>query len=376
MRARSEMRFGLVTGYTGNDVAARIEGAMEPGEIAFLRTAFRSSNAPIDLSGAHALRFSARGEGALRLHLLQPSITDWDHYASTPRVVTSDWAAFTLQFADLRQAGWGRKVPLTLDAVSGLLLEVSPPRVPALRPPAGIFHGMIWPLTPLGIRGIVWYQGESNTARAFQYRRLLPGIIRAWRDAFDQGDVPFGIVQLTSYGRPSPEPHESSWAALREAQLLASRTVPNSGLVVTIDRGDADDIHPKSKIDVGHRLARWALGAVYGRGVVFSGPIYDTIRTEGDRIRIGFTYVGGSLATRNGEPLRGFAVAGADRRFHWAEAWIDGDTVVARSAEVAAPVAVRYAWAGNPYATLTNDAGIPASPFRSDDWPDRSVDAR
>src|SRR5262249_52966606 len=150
----------------------------------------------------------------------------------------------------------------------------------------GLFNGMIRPLVPFGIRGAIWYQGESNTAHAFQYRRLLPALIRTWRDAFEQGDFPFGIVQLSGYGQSEPEPHESRWAELREAQQLTALSIANTGLVVTTDQGDAADVHPKRKIEVGHRLALWALATTYGKDLVYSGPLYDSMRVEDDRVRV------------------------------------------------------------------------------------------
>lgn len=242
---------------------------------------------------------------------------------------------------------------------------------PAPRPPlplASLYNGMIAPLVPYGIRGVIWYQGESNASRAGLYRALFPALIRNWRKDWGQGDFPFLFVQLANFMARKPDPSESAWAELREAQLRTLAEVPRTAMAVAIDLGEEKDIHPRNKQDVGKRLARAALGTVYDRDIVFSGPLYDGMKVEGDRIRISFKHVGGGLVARGGK-LLGFAVAGEDRKFAWAEAEIDGETVVVRHPSGAKPVAVRYAWADNPEATLYNKEGLPASPFRTDDWP-------
>ena len=201
-----------------------------------------------------------------------------------------------------------------------------------------------------------------------QYRRLLPALIESWRAALHQGQTQFLIVQLPNHGAiPSP-PAESAWAELREAQLLALNRLPATGLAVTIDVGDPKDVHPHRKAEVGQRLALWALGAAYKQPIVYSGPLYQSMAVEGSKIRVRFSHTGSGLEAKGGA-LRGFAVAGADRKFHWASAVIDGDWVLVSSPEVAAPVAVRYAWADSPECNLFNVEGLPASPFRTDDWP-------
>ena len=225
---------------------------------------------------------------------------------------------------------------------------------------------MIAPLVPFAIRGAIWYQGESNAGRAYQYRTLFPIMIRDWRRAWGSA-FPFYFVQLANWRARKAEPDESDWAELREAQLMTLRE-PNTGMAVTIDIGDADDLHPPNKLDVGRRLAAWALAGTYARKVTPSGPLYDRYTIEGDRIRIHFKY-GAGLKTLDGGPLKSFAIAGEDRRFVWADARIEGNTVVVSSAKILKPVAVRYAWANNPIANLYNRAGLPASPFRTDDWP-------
>jgi sialate O-acetylesterase len=234
------------------------------------------------------------------------------------------------------------------------------------------YNAMLAPLTPFRVRGAIWYQGESNAGRAYQYRTLLPAMIRDWRARWNQGDFPFYFVQLANWRARRDEPSESDWAELREAQLMAMRTVPRTGMAVAVDIGEADDIHPRNKRDVGLRLARWALADTYGQRVEKSGPLYDSHRVEGGRVRVRFRHARG-LKTSDGRAPTGFAVAGADRKFVWAEARVEGDSVVVWSDRVAQPVAVRYAWADNPAVNLYNADDLPASPFRTDDWPGVTV---
>ena len=246
--------------------------------------------------------------------------------------------------------------------------------------PAGLFNAMVAPLIPYAIKGVVWYQGESNAPRAYQYRKLLPAMIKSWREAWQQqggaGDFPFYIVQLANFTPPPTDADQpSDWAELREAQALTAK-MPNNGLAVTIDIGDAGDIHPRNKEDVGKRLALVALAKTYGKSdVVHAGPEYESMAVEGDKVRIKFANAAG-LTTKDGTPPKGFAVAGEDRKWYWATAAIEGEEVVVRSDKVAKPVAVRYAWAHNPPTNLYNKAGLPATPFRTDDWKGVTADAR
>jgi sialate O-acetylesterase len=232
--------------------------------------------------------------------------------------------------------------------------------------PSVLYNAMIAPLVPFAIRGAIWYQGESNAGRAYQYRTLFSIMIRNWRSAWGH-EFPFYFVQLANWRARKAEPDESDWAELREAQTMSLRE-PRTGMAVTIDIGDEKDIHPRNKLDVGRRLAAWALADTYGQKVVRSGPLFDRHVIEGNKVRIHFKH-GAGLKTTDGGPLKGFAIAGEDRRFVWADAHIEGDTVTVSSPTILKPVAVRYGWADNPVANLYNNASLPASPFRTDDWP-------
>jgi sialate O-acetylesterase len=234
------------------------------------------------------------------------------------------------------------------------------------------YNGMIAPLLPFAIKGAIWYQGETNVGRAEQYERLMPVLIQDWRTRFGVGDFPFFIVQLANFMARREQPADSAWARLREAQLHISQNVPRSGLAVAVDIGDEKDIHPKNKQDVGRRLALNALAVTYGRKLEFSGPVYRSMRVEGNSIRLSFDHTEGGLVARRGDVggggdrLIGFAVAGEDGRFVWADASIEGKDVVVSSPSVNKPVAVRYGWADNPALNLYNGAGLPATPFRTD----------
>jgi sialate O-acetylesterase len=252
-------------------------------------------------------------------------------------------------------------------------VQAPPPKPPRpLAPgdpwvPSSLYNGMIAGILPYPIRGVIWYQGESNADRPTEYRTLFPTMISAWRKAFGQGDFPFYFVQLANYAARAPEPVESDWALLREAQAMALR-LPNTGMAVAIDVGSADTIHPQNKQEVGHRLALLALNRTYGQGGEDQGPTYQSMAVESGAIRLKFTHNGGGLFSHGG-PLIGFEIAGEDRKFVWADARIERDTVVVSSKLVPAPVAVRYGWDINPATSLYNGSNLPASPFRTDDWP-------
>jgi len=242
---------------------------------------------------------------------------------------------------------------------------------------SSIYDGMIAPLMPFAIRGAVWYQGESNEARAEQYNILLPVMIGAWRERWGQGNFPFGIIQLPNYRAVKPEPEEAAWSFIREAQRKTALKTVNTGLIVTIDIGEANDIHPQNKLDVGKRMALWAFKNVYGRKIS-DAPKFKKAEIKDAKIILTFDDVGRGLKIKDGEKLDEFAIAGADKKFVWAEAKIVGkNKIEVSSPAVSAPVAVRYAFNSNPkHPNLTNDSGLPASPFRTDEWTDPTAGKR
>jgi sialate O-acetylesterase len=292
---------------------------------------------------------------------------------------------------------WLAKAEYELPPLSPRVLATVP-AAPA-RPPSmaagGIFNGVISPIIPYGIDGVVWYQGESNAGRAYDYRVAFPLLIDDWRRKWRQPRLPFYFCQLASFGPKKPLPGESEWAELRESQSTALQ-LPGTGQAVLIDLGESGDVHFRNKRAVGERLARIALAKQYGEKLVFSGPVYESMKVEGATIRVTFSHAEGGLAARalaatydvvsklgqtaplvRNSPeseLEGFAICGADRHWRWAEARIEGGTVVVWSSRVSYPLAVRYAWADNPTCNLENGAGLPASPLRSDDF--RAITAR
>jgi len=242
--------------------------------------------------------------------------------------------------------------------------------------PAELYNGMIAPLIPYAIRGAIWYQGESNAGRAWQYRALFPDLIRNWRRDWGESDFPFLAVQLAPWDRNKKRsvdqitatPGDSDWAELREAQWLATKILPRVGLAVITDVGDKDDIHPTKKEPVGARLALLARSVAYGEKVEWYGPRFRQMQVKANKIILNFDHLGGGLEARGGR-LRGFAICGADQKFVWANAEIDGGRVVVSSPQVEKPFAVRYGWADYPVVNLFNREGLPASPFRTDDFP-------
>jgi sialate O-acetylesterase len=274
----------------------------------------------------------------------------------------------------LRVAGEDRAEPVSLAGTWQYRDSASLARTPPVPQRMGgnanivtvLYNGMIAPLVPFAIKGAIWYQGESNSGRADQYRTLLPTLIRDWRSRFGVGEFPFFIVQLANFMATKPEPGDSKWAELREAQLLTANNVPKTGLAVAIDIGDAKDIHPKNKQEVGRRLALAARAIAYDEPIEYAGPTYRSMEVKDNTIRLHLDHVGGGLVAKGGDKLQGFAIAGEDKHFVWADAVIDGDTVTVSSPKVDKPVAVRYAWADNPACNLSNKAGLPAPPFRTD----------
>ncbi|MGJ5817205.1 sialate O-acetylesterase [Paludibaculum fermentans] len=270
--------------------------------------------------------------------------------------------------------GDGTLVPLSGEWKGKVAVDARPPHplpvgfenLPTM--PGVLYNGMLAPVAPLSLTGAIWYQGESNTERAHQYRRLLPAMIADWRKLFGQGDFPFYIVGLPAFKHRSEVPVEDSWAEFREAQALTAQSVPNSCLAVTLDTGDPDNIHPIDKRESGERLALCALAGQYGRQVPHVGPTVSKVEHLPGALKLHFAHADGGLIVK-GVKLGEFSIAGDDRKWHWAEARIEGDAIIVSSESVADPKAVRYAWQSNPAATLFNGAGLPAAPFRTDTWP-------
>ncbi len=235
--------------------------------------------------------------------------------------------------------------------------------------PSSVYSTMIHPLVPYGIRGVIWYQGESNAGEARRYRTLFPELITGWRRLWKQGDFPFLFVQLAGFGEaPGGEgPGDSAWAELREAQAMTLR-LPHTGLATAVDIGDAKNIHPTNKQDVGKRLALVAGRLVYGWKDEYSGPTFKSMLVKDGKAWVRFDHTTGGLGAKT-TPLAGFAVASKNQKFYWADAAIRGNSVVMSSPKVPHPVAVRYAWGDTPPCGLCNGAGLPALPFRTDDWP-------
>lgn len=345
-------------------------------------TSHQLGRSPEDMRGAE--------DAGVRLFRVEPTTASeplervagaWQR--SSPQSACS-FSAVGFHFAGELRRRTGRPIGLLLSAWGGTPAEAWTPRAalesderfwPILERepqapqwgPAALYNGMIHPLLGCQPRGVIWYQGESNADRAEQYAPLFQALIGAWREAFAAPELPFLFVQLANWRARAAQPGESDWAELREAQA-AALALPATGMAVAIDVGEADDIHPRDKATVAQRLALEAERVAYGREVASRGPRYASHKVEGEALRVRFDFAAG-LRTRSGGAPPGFALAGEDRVFHWAEARIDGASVVLRSAAVPAPVAARFAWADNPAHDLVNEAGLPAEPFRTDAWP-------
>ncbi|UOR05958.1 sialate O-acetylesterase [Hymenobacter aerilatus] len=311
---------------------------------------------------------------------------------ATPRAYTVPAAlvkpgrnTIAVRVLDLGQGGgiWGkpedlhlttatRTLPLSGDwryhiGVDNRLAPPNPFPGGAQNEPTLLFNAMIAPLIPYAIKGVIWYQGESNASRAAQYQKLFPTMIRDWRGRWQEGDFPFLFVQLANFQPDQDQPADYEWAELREAQRQ-TLSLPNTGMAVAIDIGNTNDIHPRNKQEVGRRLALAARRVAYNdKNVVYSGPTFEKMEPRGTTVRLTFSNLGGGLVLKDasGPYLKGFAVAGADRKFHWAQGRLEGNTLVLSSKEVSQPQAVRYDWSNSPTPNLYNKAGLPASPFQA-----------
>lgn len=301
-----------------------------------------------------------------------PLLERWAKTEANPEMKESyeKFEAARLQWhADARQA---RK--------SGQPLPSTPPwpnnSMVTQHRPGNLYNGRVKPIMPFAIRGAIWYQGESNASRAYQYRELFPLMIQNWRDDWGQGDFPFYWVQLADFKNEKSEPGESDWAELREAQTK-TLSLPHTGQAVIIDIGEGADIHPRNKLEVAKRLARLALAKDYGLQFASQSPVYRSHEIKDGKIEVSFDQAGSGLRSVDRREVIGFAVAGEDKVWHWAQARIEGpDKVVVWSDNVPEPVAARYAWSDNPVCNLYSKEGLPATPFRTDDWPGVTANAR
>lgn len=316
----------------------------------------------------------------------------------------SDEASFptSITIGDkIPNAGWTAAEEYSLPVLTASQRSSIPKPPEAPPPPQSVasflFNGMIRPIIPYAISGVIWYQGESNAERAFQYRTAFPLLVEDWRRSWQQGEFPFYFCQLPNYLAKKPAPGESAWAELREAQSMAL-SLPATGQAVLIDLGDSRDVHPVDKREVGRRLSLIALAKDYGRKIPFSGPVFQSVTFESGKARVRFFHADGglkatpvpatySVSSRDNETapmvrnnpnseLEGFAICGEDKKWVWANAKVEGDSVIVWSDKVAAPIAVRYGWADNPTVNLSNGSGLPASPFRTDDFPVTTQNAR
>ncbi|WP_020530816.1 sialate O-acetylesterase [Flexithrix dorotheae] len=264
----------------------------------------------------------------------------------------------------------GKKISLAGDwkykvGEASINASLSPNSMPSL-----LYNAMLAPVVPYAMTGVIWYQGESNAGRAYTYRTLFPLMIKDWRNKWQAGDFPFLFVQLANFMAPKSDPGESAWAELREAQSM-TLSLPNTGQAVIIDIGEANDIHPRNKKDVGYRLSLAARKIAYNEDIVFSGPVYQSHSVENGKVRIKFEHVGGGLLVKDKYGyINGFELAGEDKKFYFAKAKLEGNEVIVWTDEVNSPIAIRYGWAENPDdLNLYNKENLPASPFRTDEWP-------
>jgi sialate O-acetylesterase len=319
-----------------------------------------------------------------RVYFMRPGVLKPGRNVITIRVFkTKPDGGFLGKPEDLRLVlGDSSSIPLAGQWKGKISVDARPPQQLPLAwenwpvMPSVLYQGMLEPVAPLSITGAIWYQGEQNSPRGYQYRKILPVMIADWRKLFGQGDFPFYIVSLPAFKHRSSTPVDGDeWTELRESQAIVAATVPNTCLAVTIDTGDPDNIHARDKQPVGERVAACALANHYGKDIPYAGPTLKSVDRLPGSIRIHFDHADGGLVVK-GDKLAEFSVAGDDRKWYWADARIEGNTIVVSSPSVPNPREVRYAWQSNPVATLFNGAGLPAVPFRTDDWPGLTQSAR
>ena len=347
---KNEKNSGIISGIIGFNAWAGAGTLLNNNEI-------------VDLSDYDAIEFKVRGNCKFSVSLTQPSIEDYDYYSSFDFEATNTFKKITIPISSLRQGGWGKAKVFTQNEIKQIQFNIKSMTVEL---PSVLYNGMVVPFADFKIKGVLWYQGESNAERAKQYETLLPLMIKNWRDTWGY-EIPFFIVQLPGFMQKREQPSESSWAELREAQLKTMQNMQSVVTVSTIDLGDSNDIHPKIKKPYGDRLAHSALVLLYEKKGPPTGPVYDSMEIKGDKIYIKFKNTGDGLVSK-GCDLKGFAIAGEDKIFKWAKAEIkDKDIVVVWRDDIKSPVAVRYAWADFPECNLYNREGLAAFPFRTDD---------
>jgi len=305
-------------------------------------------------------------EAMAKTQELQPILDAWKDYLADPKYAEAikNYPAQVKKWEERAQAARAAGKPVPARPRPSEITPESRHR------PSNLYNAMVSPIVGFAIRGAVWYQGESNAGRAYQYRTLMPVLIQSWRDAWKQGDFPFYQVQLANFKAVKSEPGDSDWAELREAQYQTKQVLPNADSACITDLGAALDIHPRDKQNVGKRLARLALNDIYKvSGIIRQGPTFQGVQFNGNKAVIKFDTHGSNLTSYYGEPLQGFALAGEDKKWVWGDARITaGDTVTVTAPGLQHPVAVRYNWADNPQGNLYNEILLPAYPFRSDDW--------
>jgi len=338
--------------------APRMTGSFLSDAWGFMTTSLGSGK-PLDLSTYTSVEFEAKGDGKYILFLSQPTITDWDNYRTPESFpVTKRWKRIRIPFSSLKQSGWGKPQPFTPNAVLNLSFGVDPK--PLIDIPSALYNGMIHPLVPFPIRGVLWYQGEANAIRAPDYGKLLTAMIGGWRKAWELPEMPFLLAQLPNF-IPGTGQGKDQWAELRDQQRKVAAE-PHNQMAVLIDLGEHHDIHPKAKAPVGFRLAQAALSEVYGDKKTSLSPQFGRMDLDGTKLRVHFKDAEEGLATVGGE-IKGLEIAGPDGRFTKALAKIEKDDLTVWSPSVTDPRSVRYDWGDDPDGNIFGKNGLPAGPF-------------
>jgi sialate O-acetylesterase len=347
---------GEKPGSKGEFKDGRYFGLMQGGAWGGADSPLMPDGSPADLSGYEAVAFKARGKGQFALTFAQKNNTDPDHYGTQAMTLTKEWKAYSIPLSSLKQGDWGEPKPFTPDQFTGMGISV---RVPYWPDQAALaYNGMIAPLGAYAFQGALWYQGESNAGRAGHYAALLRAMVKSWRAAAGR-DFPFLVVQLPNYGAPCEGPCHSDWAELRaaQAQVLA---LPGTGVVTTIDLGEANNIHPRNKTEVGRRLALKALKLVYGKKLEDAGPAFTELKADGSSLVLGFD---GKLKAA---AVNSVEVAGKDGVFVRAQAELKKGVLKVWADKIKEPKAVRYAWTDNPPLSLVGVNGLPVMPFKAE----------